>query len=266
MSETRNYTLGRGEVYFAPFMPGTQEPGPERYLGNTPDLSWTAEIENLDHYSSDRGIREKDESVPLQVDRSGSVITDNIAMENLALFWFGSTDLVTVTAATGATETLSAVVTGSTYQLGMSDAAPAGMKMLSNVTATLTPAGGGTAVPLVIGTDFTVDLELGRLVFVPGGSVTGSGDESVEVEYDVAAQTFPRVISGSKPIEGALRFIAYNPVGKNIDYYLPWVKITPDGDYALKGDDWQQMTLALEILKKQNREAVYADGRPTAHP
>ena len=265
MSETRNYTLGRGEVYFAPFKPGTQEPGPERYFGNTPDLSWTAEIENLDHYNSDRGIREKDESVPLQVDRSGSVITDNIAMENLALFWFGSADLVTVTAATGETSLLTGVTMGGTYQLGVSDAAPTGLKMLSNVVATLDPEG-ASPVPLQAGTDYTVDMELGRIEFIAGGAVSGDGTEDVEIEFDVAAQTFPRVVSGSKPIEGALRFIAYNPVGKNIDYYLPWVKITPDGDYALKGDDWQQMTLALEILKKQNREAVYADGRPTELP
>lgn len=261
---TKNYTLGRGKVYFAPFLPGTQTPGAERYLGNTPDLSWSAEVENLDHYNADMGIREKDDSVPLQVDRTGSLSTDNIAMENLALFWFGSSDLVTVTAATSAKSTLEAVSLSGEYQLGMSAAAPAGMRNLSNVSLVLDP--GGTDTALTLGTDYTLDAERGRVEFIEGGAVTGSGAEVVEATFDVAGQTFPRVVSGNAPIEGALRFIAFNPKGENIDYYMPWVKLTPDGDYSLKGDDWQTMTLAIEILKKTGYEAVYADGAATLIP
>lgn len=260
--ETRNYTLGRGEVHFAQFAAGTQNAGGERYIGNTPNLSWTAEVENLDHYNSDRGIREKDESIVLQVDRSGTLVCDNIALENVAWFWFGDTSTVTVVAETGATETLTVEGTDLSYQLGTSEAAPAGLRMVSNVVAELDP--GGTPTPLVEGTDYEVDLELGRIKFLDGGAVTAGSE--VGLTYDVAGQTFDRVVSGSQPIEGALRFIAYNPAGKQIDYFLPWVKITPDGDYELKGDEWQQMTFSIEILRKQGLEAVYADGRPTQIP
>lgn len=259
--ETRNYTLGRGEVHFAVFGPG-QIPGGERYLGNTPAFSFSTEIENLDHYNSDRGIREKDESIVLQVDRAGSIVCDNIAMENLAMFWFGEAITVTTVAATAQVETLASVSPGLGYQLGMSDAAPAGVRMVENVVLEVDV--GGTATALVEGTDYTVDAERGRVTFLDGGQVT-DGDE-VSATYDVGGYTMPRVISGSQPIEGALRFIAYNPAGKQIDYYLPWVKITPEGDYELKGDDWQQMTFSMEILKKPGREAVYADGEPTAIP
>lgn len=259
--ETRNYTLGRGEVHFAKFGPG-QVPGGERYLGNTPAFGFSAEVENLDHYNSDRGIREKDESIILQVDRAGAITCDNISMENLAMFWFGESSLVTVVAATAQTETLTGVSPGLGYQLGISDAAPAGLRKVDNVV--LSADVGGTPTPLVEGTDFTLDAERGRVTFIDGGAVEDG--TAVEATYDVGGYTMPRVISGDKPIEGALRFIAYNPAGKQIDYYLPWVKITPSGDYELKGDDWQQMTFDMEILKKPGREAVYADGEPTAIP
>lgn len=256
--ETRNYTLGRGEVHFAKFAPGTQNTAGERYIGNTPNLSWAAEVEMLDHYNSDEGIREKDESIVLQVDRNGTVECDNIAMENLALFFFGDASTVTVTPATSEEETLTAVQAGLWYQLGTSAAAPAGLRMVSNLTAVL------AATPLVAGTDYELDPELGRIRFMAGDAFVEG--EDVGVTFDVAGHSFDRVISGSQPVEGALRFIAKNPAGKQIDYFLPWVKLTPSGDYALKGDEWQVMTFNIEILKKPGYEAVYADGRPTAIP
>ena len=90
-----NYTLGRGKVNLARFKDGTQEPDGFRYIGNTPEFNLSIELEELDHFSSDEGIREKDDSVPLEVNRTGSMITDNVSPENVALFFFGSYDKVT---------------------------------------------------------------------------------------------------------------------------------------------------------------------------
>ena len=85
---------------------------------------------------------------------------------------------------------------------------------------------------------------------------------SINVTFAVKASTRDRVISGSDPVEGAMRYIAFNPKGLNFDYYLPYVKITPNGDYALKGDEWQQIPFTIEALKPANGEAIYMDGRP----
>ena len=71
------------------------------------------------------------------------------------------------------------------------------------------------------------------------------------------------MVSSSNSVYGALRFVADNPKGDNRDYYFPYVKLAPDGDYALKGDEWQQISFSFEVLKKaSNIEAVYVDGRP----
>src|SRR5690606_24730438 len=98
--DMKNYTLGRGKLYFARFLAGTQIPDGFAYFGNTPEFNLTIESEVLDHFSSDEGIREKDDSIPLQVNRTGSLITDNIAVRNIALFYFGDDSIVTQIAAT----------------------------------------------------------------------------------------------------------------------------------------------------------------------
>src|SRR5690242_11248499 len=94
---TKNYTLGRGKLYFAKFLTGTQNTNGERYIGNTPALGLKFDATMLDHYDSDQGIKEKDDSITLQVNREGSFTTDNVSPENLALLFFGSTDVLTVT-------------------------------------------------------------------------------------------------------------------------------------------------------------------------
>ena len=43
---------------------------------------------------------------------------------------------------------------------------------------------------------------------------------------------------------------------------MPSVKLSPNGDYALKSDEWQQIPFNVEILKPEGMEAVYADDRP----
>lgn len=250
-----NYTLGRGEAWFGQYKVGTQVPRGERYFGNTPELGFTAEQENLDHYSSDRGVRIKDESVLLQLDYSGSFICDNISFDNLAAFFLGDTSTVTFTSTPVTGEALADVEQGLTYQLGTSSTHPSGVR---KVSAVVVKKG---ATTLVAGTDYVVDLELARVTIVEGGATVIDGDD-LTVDYTIDASTRDRVISKSTAIEGAMRYVAYNPAGAQIDYYMPWVKITPSGDFQLKGDDWQQLPFNLEILKKTGYESIYMDGRP----
>lgn len=253
-----NYTLGRGEVHFALYKPGTTVPGGERYLGNSPELSYNATQETLDHYNSDRGVRVKDASVTLQQDYAGALSLDDIDMKNLAMFFLGEASTLTVASRTVADEPLSAVELGLSYQLGTSPTDPAGVRQVSGVTVAnaTTPAN----VP-VAGTDFVVDLVRGRITILEGATKIAK-DDNLTVDYTVDASTRDQVISKSKTIEGALRYIANNPAGKNIDYFMPRVKLTPNGDFNIKGDDWQVLPFTLEILKKGSYEAIYADGQP----
>lgn len=266
----KNYTLGRGKLYFAKFLDNTQTPGGERYIGNTPEFNATIESENLDHYSSDEGIREKDESIPLQTNRTATFITDNIDAENIAAFFFGSASALSVAAATVDDEALS-VAGGLYYQLGVTPTNPMGAKELDIHTTGPTPANivvtdeAGTTTYVEVD-DYTIDMKRARLYIVPGGAIATAAAADpdkvipIEVSYKIKASSRTRILSGSKPIEGALRYVAANPVGENFDWYMPYVKLSPNGDYALKGDEWQQIPFNVEMLKLGDLEAVYIDG------
>lgn len=261
---TNNYTLGRGEIFFDRFAPGTKTPTGERYLGNTPELNLTIEEEKLEHFSSDRGVREKDDSISLQVNRTGSLTTDNVSPENLALFFFGSVSALSVSGATVTNEAHNAVKQGHYYQLGRTANNPSGARELDVHTAPTTNIivtdDGGSPVTFNEGDDYTIDMVLGRLYIVPGGAITDG--TNLLVDYKTKTSSRKRIISGSTAIEGALRYVARNPKGEQVDYFFPYVQLSPNGDFALKSDEFQAIPFNIEILKLDaNTEAIYGDLR-----
>jgi hypothetical protein len=257
-----NYTLGRGKLYFARFTdPLTQTPEGFRYIGNSPEFSLTIDSETLDHFSSDEGIKEKDDSVPLSVTRTGSFTTDNINPDNMSLFFFGEKLILTQAAVTAATETLENVQRGRFYQLGRSPTNHVGVRGITPGTFALAVSGGGAAP--VAGVDYNLDAATGMVEIVDTALATKIAEGvDVTVTYSALSSTRERIISGSEPVEGAMRYIAKNPKGSDIDFVFPYVKITPNGDYALKGDEWQSIPFNIEALKPATGEAIYADGRP----
>jgi hypothetical protein len=374
------YKLGRGKIYFSRFKPGTQVPAGYRYIGNSPELNLTIESENLDHFSSDEGIREKDDSVPLEVTRSGSMVTDNIVPENVAMFFFGERENVVTVGANGLIYDIENVVPGYSYKIGQTAVDAAGHfglnpdnfnvfqtdAVLTAATGTVTFTGapanngsidiggqvyrlvtalndpfdvliggsvtataanlvaaingdagegsvygtgtqahpdvsaanaagvvtvtsqvegtagnavvltedatnttvsgsgtlaGGTGVSYVEGVDYTVDYDAGVLHLLETGAIVEGSD--VSVDYGTRSSSRERVISGSSPVEGAMLYVEKNPKGRDFTYVLAWLKITPNGDYALKGDEWQSIPFNLEILKPANGgAAIQVNGKP----
>lgn len=263
----KNYALGRGKIYFDRYPNGvtinanTVGEG-ERYFGNTPSFATTSTSEDLDHFDSDSGIRTKDDSVQLSFDRTGTITCDNISAENIALqFLSDGATTVTTASAVGEVDNFTDVKQGRFYQLGVSPTTPAGVRKISNVVIEI------ASTPVTLAGNYEVDEELGRIYIEVGAPGIPDGTADIEVTYDVAASTRESIVSKNTSIYGALRYVADNPKGTNRDFYFPYVKLTPDGDYAFKGDDWQVMTFAVEILKKaSNIESVYVDGRAVTTP
>lgn len=260
----KNYVLGKGKVYFDRFAnnisvtANTRGEG-ERYLGNAPEFSTTSSAENLEHYASDGGLRVKDSSVQLSIDRTGKVVVDNIDADNIALFFQGTAATVIAAGSTGVVETIS-VKKGKFYQLGVSASVPAGVRKVSNVVVKKGSPGFATTVTQV--GNYEVDADLGR-IYIESASADIPDDTVIQITYDVQASSRIQVVSSNNAIYGALRFVADNPVGVNRDFYLPYVKFAPDGDYNLIGEEWQQIGFTFEILKKaSNIESMYIDGRP----
>lgn len=257
--------LGRGKVYVERLATGIKIATgvAERYIGNTPAFSTSRSDDNLDHFDSDEGLKQKDITVTLQSTMSGSVGFDSISKENLALLFSGTASIVTQTATGGTPVTETRKLTpGMSLQIGATASLPQGVRGLTEVTVKTSP--GGTVVPATA--NFTVDLETGRIdvVAAPAEStITGTTDFTIE--YKLGAGTIEQVISGGEQVYCAIRFISKNAYGKQQDYYFPYVKLTPNGDFSLKGDDWQNGQFALEILKRDDTtERVYVNGRKFA--
>jgi hypothetical protein len=254
-SNGRNYALARGEVYFDRFAPGTTDITGEMYFGNTPEVNTTTESEELEHFDSDHGVNEKDDAVTLSQDMTGSMTTDNIVADNLALLFRGTKATVSQTSATGLTSTFGNVKQGRYYQLGTSDSVPYGFRHVTNVVVSI------SASPVTMLGNYDVDLDLGRIYIEPGAPGIAEG-ANISVAFDRAAYSMDVIVSGAEEIEGALRYIGYNPKGELLDYFWPRVKLSPNGDFALKsGEDWQTIPFNIEFLRKGNLQKVYVTNR-----
>jgi hypothetical protein len=253
MARAKNYTLGRGKLFVDLFDADGNTTG-EFYIGNTTSLTISGDEEVLPHYDSDEGIREQDDEAPLSSDVAISFTTDDIQPENLALFIKGEIVDLTTAAAADQTETLT-VRRGRHYQLGTSATNPSGLRALDNIVLSVSGGADITAEG-----NYTVDEALGRVYILEDAVDIEDGDE-VDADYDVTASTRSVIISRGEKAEGALRYVSANPKGPQRDHYFPKVTLAPDGDYELKGDEWQAMSFTGSALKKPGLEKHYIDGR-----
>lgn len=251
----QNFVLGSGKLYFDQFAPGTKVGTGELYLGNTPEFSVSRSETTLKHWDADNGKKVQDRSVSLQEESAGKLVTDNISPANLALWFAGSVSDATLTAQTAATAAIP-VKRGRFYQLGVTDATPAGARGVSNVVIKVGVAPTAVAQPL----NYEVDGPMGR-IFVLDDAVAIVDDDVLNVVFDVAAGVSETIVAEGAQIEGALRFISVNSEGLQKDHFYPYVKLTSSGDYALKGDDWQKLEFSMEILQLAGRKRVYVTSR-----
>lgn len=251
----KDYVIGKGRLFFDQFPTGSKTGTGELYFGNTPELSTSSDQETLDHYDADAGLNVKDESVTVEDNMSGQLVTDNISPENVALFFGGDRSSSVVTAATALTETFTDVKLGRFLQLGTGALTPSGARGVVNVIVKV------GATTITAPGNYDVDMALGRVYIEADTTDIVEGDDVI-VTYDVEAGTRDIIVGKGTEIRGALRFISANPVGTQKDYYWPYVKLVANGDFSLKGDEWQQIPFTFEVLKKDAAtERVYIDVR-----
>lgn len=267
--DKNEYAIPRGRVYFDPF-DANEVPTGEIYLGNCPGFTLTVETEKAEHYSSEEGLREKDEALVVEVNRTGSVTCDNFSADNLALFLSGAKTTHTQAAATIAAEAHS-VSGGLYYQLGESSGTPSGARDVTDIVV----KSADNATTYDVGDDYNVDPALGRIQIVKGGAIalaaaaSGTGKIGINVGYKTTARAWDRVTTGAvTELTGRMRVIASNASGKNRDWFMPKVTLTPDGEIPViaEGTDFVQMGFGVEVLKAPNLQAVYVDGRAALIP
>lgn len=261
----KDYALGRGELHFAKYNVETGKYSGYRYLGNTPEFNINVETESLDHFNMDHGVGEKDASVITSSNRTGSIIADEITGPNLALFLFGESSTVAVSAMSATVaEEIPNVELDRSYPLGVTENDGIGVLRAiypgTGATAfTVTNAAGSTTY--VHGTDYLFDQRSAMIKTLKAGSIVAGS--TIKVNYAEAAYTFESIVSGAEPTQGAIKYISDNAYGKDHDWYLPLVSVRPSGDFALKAEaDWQAMPFELEILRSGSLPAIMIAGRP----
>lgn len=258
----KDYTLGSGELHWALSIVQGVPPLRDasfRYFGNSPELSQAQSSTKLDHFDADHGLKQKDDSVILQLDRTGKFKLDSMDVENVALFFLANNSTYSQSALVATVETPT-VSPGYGIQLGTS-IAPSGLRNISNLVVNdfLTPA-----TIYVAGVDYVLDPVSGWLKFPIGSTIPAA--TKVTATFDSAVGTRTQIISTQNALlEGSLKFISYNPKGTRRDFFWPYVQLTPEGDFTMKGDTWQEMSFNFDILTPgDGRAAMYIDGAPNA--
>jgi hypothetical protein len=257
--QQNTYTIPRGRVFFDPF-DVNGDPTGERYLGNCPSFTISVETEKAEHFSSETGLRQKDQSIVLEVNRTAALTCDNVSAQNVALFLAGSEELVSQTNTVVADEAIAGVIQGRYYQLGKTEANPAGARSVSAVTV---QDDAGTPTTFVLNTDYELDATLGRIKVIEGGAITNG--TNLVIDYTKATTTWQRIKTGAESeLRGVMRVVSDNASGVNRDFTFPLVTLTPSGELPViaDGTDFASLGLEVEILKPQNAEAIYIDGRP----
>lgn len=235
--------LGRGKLYFAS-LKANGRPDALRFLGNCPEFNLSVEIENLEHQSSEEGLKVVDKEVIISQKVSVGFQLDHLYLENFASFLSGTTASVTHPAQGSiASFTLilaNELVLGRYYQLTDSTGVPV---VLIDDPDDVTISDTGGALSSV--TDYTLDPVTGLVFFPTTSTATVSDAITFELAAPSAAPANLERVNAltQSSVSGALIFISSNAADGDSKRRIEFHKISlkPEGDLSLIGDDWGQI-------------------------
>lgn len=234
--------IPRGELYFDRFLPGTLQGEGELYLGNTPGFSIERTFEETKRFSSYGGQVVERDAIVTQEKNSAEIATDNIAMDNIAL-WFGGSVSDSGQAAVAEAEESFPIRRGRWYQLG-SSFNTAGVRYVEPEITFSVESG-----PISAAANLIVNRPDGRIYVLDDAPDIIDG-QVLTVSFGWRAAQGSFVIPSGQEVVGALRFIATNQIGPRISYLFPYVRLKPRGQIDLKADDFMSLEYEVDIRKK----------------
>lgn len=273
---TKAYVLANGRIEFNqfPVENGVEQKAKAkgfRYLGASKELNLTQENETLEHKSSECGFNVTDEEIITSSTLSGSFTLDNISTENLALFFAG--DVVNqVQVQAQSKKDVIKLYPALGYRLGVDNNNPNGVfdatitKIELFASETNARSGSGSTGTLTADVDYEFAPEMAYLMIGDRATtkkVDVDGTWAV-VTYDLKNSKRDVVITKNQSIVGSLLFRGCNAKGENRQYFLPKVRLSANGDYALKGgEDWTTMGFNIKALQEDGSAMLYINGQPT---
>jgi len=141
----------------------------------------------------------------------------------------------------------------------------------ANATCTVDSGTTNATFNLTMGTlaDATLDVASynfdgpsGRL-YLAADAADFDDDDTLNIGYKKLAATRETIASSGTPITGSLRYMSANASGVERNYYFPKVEIAADGDFSAIGQEWQQMSFAVDALQISTGAArCLVDGNP----
>lgn len=316
---TENYTLGKGQLFWDPWDPDTNQYTGERSLGNAPEVSINMNATFLDHFSSMSDFKAKDKSVVSEIAPQITFTLDELVADNWKLLVYGTQSDVTQSANDHLSQVISTprkgryyqlvdgssnnmrgvgsfiithgTVTGGPFQVGETVTGGTSKKTCvvvqvvdsthlivstisgtftadegltggtSGATATMSGSPTFTAGTITVKTtsgstyytegadaDYTLNEVNGLLYFPVDSSIVDA--TSLTVYFAAPAATYTKLTAlTSTGLEGKIRYVSDNPVGGQYEMLIWRVRLKPNGDTALIGDDWAKLGFQGDILR-----------------
>jgi len=270
-AKTDDYVLGRGIAYFAS-LNAAGLPIMYRDLGNAPGFNMTVTTETLDHKSSRAGLKVVDKQIIVSQEVKVGFELDEVNFENLTEFFAGAEATFSNTAASAgvtpdATDGNVKVITqGRWYDLYSTTKGLAGVTTDSQASriyditvSTVKNVGGSTTY--VAGTDYILDLVMGRIFIVAGGAMTGAASPGtpylITITANGSADTTVDELKAltRTTVKGALKFIQANPANSDFqtEVQIHQISLKADGDFGLISD--QVSTMKFTGVAERNEGA-----------
>lgn len=251
-SEATTLVLSRGELYFAPFEPGTMVSAGEIYIGNTPEFVTSRKVDTREVFDSFDGQKMPGEGVIVRENHTARFTTDHMDMQNLSLWYGEDNSVLQQNRQVELTETFT-VRRGRFYQLGVTPERPIGIRGVESVSVRI----GDTTVNPV--GNFDVDRMQGRIQILPAAPDIPEM-AAITVHYEQRDMNSYVLSSGKREVYGSLRYVGKNTVGPRKTYLYPCVKLTPVGDIDHKSSSWQTVSFEVEAQRRNPKlEYVYID-------
>lgn len=231
--------LGKGSMLLG-LWDGNTPPVNFDFMGNANAVSISADVTNVELFSSTEKSASLIERRPLRTAYSLSVSLNEFTIENLKLFLLGEQ----ATALQGVNPTFELAITG--IELGKYY--PIGKRRMTGVE--VYPGSGGSS-PLVASTDYEINTEFGAIRFLTGGAINEGDNAFVNGAVPALTITKIRIAQSSAPI-AHLKFLcddANNEADGAKDELELWkVSVAPDGELNLISDEFGAFSLTMAVL------------------
>jgi len=229
-----NYTILKADLFGRPAGEANF-----RSLGNAPAISWTPQVEVLEHFSSRTGVNAKDDETTTQVGAEVSLTLDELTTSNMAFAMQGTISALGQAAATGEVKAAATVAAGEALDLGAVD--------VENVVIT---AGVAT---LAVGVDYDLYANAGVVLF-------RAAKTDVTVTFDRPADTAREVIAmlaNTGGLEIELMAIGRSPKGKKYKLEGVFVSLRPSGEINFISDEFATIELTGSAIAQASSAFPY---------